>query len=304
MGYLLLSVALFCGAVKGFCGKKMSGRAQSIRQAVLLNLIRMLLCIVFCFGVILLSRQAGELTFTPMVLLISAVSGGSTAFFVVCWLLAVRKSAYMLMDVFLMLGTLVPILSGWVLFEEPVSLRQWGGFLMLVVAALIMCAYQTTIKTRLSFPSVLLLLACSLASGMTSISQKVFIKLVSDTPVSIFNLYTYVFSAVTLGVAFLVLSRKHKGGGEGKEVDEETEGSYSKTTFLYVLVMAAALTAHSYFLTKAALHLDSMYLYPLSQGASLILATLMAAIFFKERLTVKAAVGITLSFFGLLIINL
>ena len=44
-----------------------------------------------------------------VLLLISAVSGISTAVFVVSWLLCIKKSAYMLVAVFQMLGLLIPI---------------------------------------------------------------------------------------------------------------------------------------------------------------------------------------------------
>lgn len=47
MGYLLLSIALFAGTAKGYCGKKMGNLAESFQSAAQLNLIRMLLCIAF-----------------------------------------------------------------------------------------------------------------------------------------------------------------------------------------------------------------------------------------------------------------
>ena len=130
MGYLFLSVSLLSGAVKGFCGKKMGTLAENIQSAVLLNLFRMGLCVLFGIGLLLAADAAADLTPTPMLLGISALSGVSTAAFVVCWLLAVRKSAYMLMDVFLLLGTVIPMALGFALFSEPVSLRQGFGFLL------------------------------------------------------------------------------------------------------------------------------------------------------------------------------
>lgn len=67
--------------------------------------------------------------------------------------------------------------------------------------------------------------------------------------------------------------------------------------------MSVALIANSYFKTKAAAYLDSAQLYPLNQGAALILSTLMASVFFKEKLTVKCVIGIFIAFIGLFIIN-
>ena len=68
--------------------------------------------------------------------------------------------------------------------------------------------------------------------------------------------------------------------------------------------MALMLASHSYFTTLAAGHLDSAVLYPMSQGISLVLATLMATFFFGEKFKLKAGVGIALAFVALMLINL
>ena len=47
-----------------------------------------------------------------------------------------------------------------------------------------------------------------------------------------------------------------------------------------------------------------MQQYPLNYGSSLILASLMASLLFKEKLTVKCVVGMVLTFVGLIVINL
>jgi hypothetical protein len=80
MGYLFLSLALICGATKGFCGKKISGYAENIKSAVFLNLIKMLLCIVFSFVIIVFSADIACFSFDINIILISAMSGIGTAF--------------------------------------------------------------------------------------------------------------------------------------------------------------------------------------------------------------------------------
>lgn len=295
MGYLFLSGALLAGAVKGFCGKMMGGYAKNVCSATLLNLIRMVLCTLMSLAVILVAGDIGSLTASPDVILISAISGVSTSVFVVSWLLAVRKSAYMMIDVFLMLGTLVPIAFGCFAFSEQITLRQCIGFAILLLAVFIMCSYNNTIKVKLSVTSVVLLTVCGLANGITSASQKAFVNTVPDVPVSVFNLYTYGFSAITLLIFFAASSKKNK---------VEFDGVGTRAASLYVLIMAIALTANSYLNTVAAVYIDSTQLYPLSQGAALIISTLMATLFFKEKLSVKAAVGIVLAFVALMIINL
>ena len=58
MVYLFVILAILCLAVKGFCGKKTSIYAEKISYAFLLNLVRMLLCIVVGLIVLLIEAKA------------------------------------------------------------------------------------------------------------------------------------------------------------------------------------------------------------------------------------------------------
>lgn len=298
MGYLFLCISLLAGATKGFCGKKTSGYAANSTSAVLINFIRMAMCVIFSAILMLLMGDIRELTLDSMVILISAVSGISTSLFVVTWLLSVRKNAYMMVDVFLMLGTIVPMSLGYFIFSEKIHARQWIGFAVLLVAAIIMCSYNNSIKIKLTPSAFILLLVCGLSNGITDFSQKWFVKSLPSTPVSVFNLYTYVFAALTLAVCYAIFSKKEK-----VRFDNNAASS-TKLVYVFIAIMSVSLIACSYFKTLAAAYLDSAQLYPLNQGAALTLSTLMAAIFFKEKLNLKCVIGIALSFIGLLIMNL
>lgn len=73
---------------------------------------------------------------------------------------------------------------------------------------------------------------------------------------------------------------------------------------VFILVMAICLFLNSYFKTLAAEHLSSVLLYPLNQGSTLILSSIMSAVLFREKLTAKAILGMLTAFVGLLVINL
>ena len=171
MGYLFLAIALFCGVTKGYCGKKTSGYTSNYRDAIFANIIRMLLCIAIGFVLILAGGDLPKVIPNGKLLLISALSGVSTAVFVVTWLISVKKSAYMMLDIFLMLGVLIPLIASNLLFNEPIKLTQWLGIAVLLVAVVIMCSYNNTIKTKITLPSFLLLLLCGIANGVADFSQ-------------------------------------------------------------------------------------------------------------------------------------
>ena len=110
MGYLFVLIALLCGVVKGFCGKKSSGTLVHSSDAMLVNTVRMIACILIGFAMIAVGGELGSLRVSPEFLLISAVSGIATAAFVVTWLLSVKQGAYMMVDVFLLIGVILPLL--------------------------------------------------------------------------------------------------------------------------------------------------------------------------------------------------
>ena len=296
MGYLFLAISLFAGAAKGYCGKKTSGYVNGYRDAMLANTVRMVLCTLIGVILIIAGGNAGQLKPTPAILAISALSGVTTSVFVVCWLISVKKGAYMMLDVFMMLGVLVPIIAGRFVFGETIKLTQWMGIGVLFIAVMIMCSYNNSIKKKMSISALVLLIVCGVANGLTDFSQKLFVKQLSDVPIAVFNFYTYVFSAAVLVVFLIIFS-----------VREKTQGtavlSGLNHIFGYIAVMSVCLFANSYFKTKAAGFLDSAQLYPLNQGLALMLSSVMSAALFHERLTQKCIIGLVLSFAGLIIIN-
>lgn len=296
MGYLFIALALFAGCTKGYCGKKTSGFVEKSKDAVFISFIRMLLCILIGAILIVAAKDTPYLIPDAKMLPVYLLSGVSTSAFVVIWMLAVRKSAYMLIDIFLMLGVLIPLTLANILFDEPVKPTQWLGIAILIVAVLIMCSYNSGLKGKMSFTSVLLLILTGASNGIADFSQKLFVRTADGVPTSVFNFYTYVFSAVTLLICYIVFR-------QADNKDSKSSTKIPKVMYVYVAIMAACLFANSYFKTVAAYTLDSAKLYPLNQGAALILSSLMSAFLFGEKLTFKAIIGIVLSFIALIIIN-
>lgn len=294
MGYLFLLIALFAGTAKGYCGKKTSGYTNSFRDATLANIIRMMLCIVIGFVLIFITGDLEKLIPSRDMLLISVLSGVSTAIFVVTWLISAKKSAYMMLDIFLMLGVLIPLIASNFFFNEVIKPTQWLGVAVLLVAVGVMCSYNNSIKAKITPTSFVLLIICGIANGIADFSQKLFTKCVPDGSVAVFNFYTYVFAALILFASFAATSKT-------EPTDDKSD---IKKIFGYILIMAFCLFANSYFKTIASRYLSAVLLYPLNQGCSLILSAIMTSVLFKEKITTKAVIGILTAFIGLLIINL
>lgn len=293
MGYLFLLTALISGATKGFCGKKTSGYVNEYKDAMMANAIRMIFCILISLGMIIFNREIDFLHINSTVLLISLLSGAANSAFVVLWLVTVKKGAYMMLDVFCMLGILIPLIGCAVFFGETIYVNHIIGIAILLTAVCIMCSYNNSIKSKITISSLILLLLCGVSNGFSDFSQKWFVKLFDDIPITVFNFYTYLFSAIILSICYFVCCGKSKN----KILPN------IRPIFAYILIMSVCLFLYSYFKTLAAQYLSSAQLYPLSQSGALILSTIMSAVLFHERLNSKCIVGIILSFVALIVIN-
>lgn len=298
-GYLFLGIALLTGAIKGYCGKKSGGGLTHTSDAMLVNATRMLFCILIGLALVTLPHGVQALRVGPSLLAIALLSGVGTAVFTVTWLLSVRKGAYMMVDVFLLLGVMLPMLLCLFLFDEPIRPIQWVGMLLLLIAGYVMCTYNTSLKGRTSPSALLLLTLCALSNGVTDFSQKLFVKTATEGNAAVFHFYTYVFAALILGVCFLILRRREKNAP-----DLQSPGQILRPIWGYVAIMAVCLFLNAYFKTAAAGYLTATQLYPLSQGGSVILSMLMSALLFRERINARCVIGVTLSFGALLMINL
>ncbi len=296
MGYLFLACALMAGLTKGFCGKKTSSFVSEYKDAVFSNMIRMFICIIIGFGFVIVQRGTESLFVDTKTLLISLMSGVFTSLFVVSWLLIVKRGAYMTVDVFLTIGIIIPLALCYVFYGEKVSPVQIAGIGILIVAVCIMCSYNNSVKGKMSASTLGLLLLCGAANGLTDFSQKLYVKETAVPDISVFNFYTYVVSFIVLLIVYM-LAKNKQGISE-----EKTGKSLFKNIWGYILVMSLCLFLNSYFKTQAALHLDSAQLYPLNQGAALILSSFMAAIFFKESINVKSIIGMILTFAAVIMI--
>jgi drug/metabolite transporter (DMT)-like permease len=292
MGYLFLAVSLFAGATKGFCGKTISNDVKTLKGTSYINLLRMTLCIVIGFFVVAAENIRG-LNVDMTSLLIALLSGLSTALFVLSWIFSVRNGAYVMLDVFLMLGVGVTLALCKIFFNDSIALKQYIGLAMLLVAACILCSYSSTIKSRFTVKSFALLIGCGIANGLTDFSQKTYVHLTPDGSVGVFNFYTYIFAALTLLLFFLVSGKIENAPNDGK----------TKKAMLAVAIMSVCLFANSYFKTLAAEFIAPAILYPLSTGAALILSVLMSVLFFKEKATPKCIIGVVLAFAALIIMN-
>ena len=297
MGYIYLAISVLANNIKGYCGKQMSRFSAKLDDTLLICFFRMLMCIGTSAVILAVGGGFFGLEITPKLIAYSAFSGISTAILVAVWLFAANSSGYMMLEVFQMLGVGVTILMSFIFYKEEITVRDVIGFCVLVFAAYLMHA-GTKVKPTLKTLAVVIL--CGFANGMTDFSQKAFTYSGLSTTTAQFQFCSYFFAAITLIILYTAMT-----AGKKKE-EGEANGTVAilKKTWFYVLIMAVCLYGNAYFKTEAATLLSAAKLYPMSQGGTMAIGTLMSAFIFKEKLTLKSYASIAITFIGLLIINL
>ncbi len=284
---------MLAGVTKGFCGKKTSHYANGFCDAALINVIRMLLCILIGFAFVLFNGGSTTLIMSGAMMSFAALAGVTTAIFTVTWLLSVRIGAYMLVDIALMCSVLVPISGSFVFFKEKISWLDILGLILLVGAVIMMCLYNNKTKAKLTVASVILLIVCGFSSGLSDFSQKMYIAN-GGTAVAAFSFYTYMFAFVILLVFYACMTFKKT---------KRKKSLHLRRMLPLIVVMALSMFASSYFQTLAAQSLVSTILYPSARGGALILSAVMSAICFGEKLTRASLLGLLLAFAALIVMN-
>lgn len=296
MGYLYLTLALFAGVAKGFCGKTVSRDMDNFKECIFINMIRMFFCALVGFipAIIEVGFHGLPISLASMPIYLLASISMST--FCIAWMFAYRNEAYMFLSIFTMLGTVITCILDAVIYHTVISFSQWIGIAVILVAVYIMSVYNKGIKGHLSPKGLFILIIGTLGSALADFSQKMYVKQIGQSAKT-FNLYMYLFAFLIILLLFILLHYK-KGEPKisAKLYDPKHIGIYlAISVFLYI---------NSVTKTMAASFLSSAQIYPVLQGANLILSALMAHFMFREKMNLKGLLGIVTAFIGLMILHI
>lgn len=295
MGYIYLSLALFAGLAKGFCGKTISRDMNNFKECVFINLMRMLFSALLGFLLAAAKTGFGGFVITQENFSIYLLASISMSTFCVAWMYAYQNEAYMFLSIFTMLGTLLTCLLDAIFYDASVRLNQCLGMTILLLAVFIMSIYNKGIKGKLTAKGLTILIVGSIGSALADFSQKVYAREIGQTA-EIFNFYMYAFSLVLLVIVYTILRYK--------KAQKTSCLIYDRKHLLIYFIMAFFLYMNSVSKTMAAVFLSSAQIYPVLQGANLILSAVIAHTLFKEKINAKGLAGIALAFIGLMFMHM
>lgn len=293
MGYVLLFIAATASALKSYAGKRSSRYVQRMPEVMLTNALRMLLCLLIGCALALLTGKNG-LAVQRRTLYCALFNAAALASGVAVWIVTARGSAYLLINVFCMMGMLVSLLCSSLFLHDPIRAAQLPGVALLIGASVVMCGHRRGQGAPLTRRSLILLLANTLINGFQDFGQKLFADLNTGDSTAAFSFYCYLFAAAFLLGGYLFVCR----GGE------RFQPRVIHRVFPFTCMMAVTLFINSYARTQAGGLLSAAQLYPVYKGMDTILGVLMSAFLLREKPNARALTGVGMAFAALILIRL
>lgn len=284
--YLLISKFATLGKMIAMkkCGKIASGPENSIR----INLIRSFGCLIISVIVALAGGMSGM---TEIGFLLAVLSGIGSALLLFSWVLAATLAPMSTVEVFCMIGGIVPplILSPILMEAESVTLIQWIGALLLFPAAICFRA-QGEGKSEAKASCIPYVALAAVSNALMVITQKLYASY-EGGGASEFNVVGFAVTLLTLLIIFAVKKlMKPKNNTAVKSTENRTKG-FSLTIIVYISLAIVMLYGANYFSVLSSYYLPSALLFTLSYAIGMPLTVISDILFFGDKIRVRTVVG-------------
>lgn len=291
--YIFLIIILLLRFPQNLFSKKTSGMVNNAQSYFLYGAYSYLLAGLIAFVMLIFGGMSG---FSLPAVGISALGALSLALNLYCNLEALKSGVMVLAALAGSAGLLLPCIAGIFMFDEPMSPLQFVGIALLIFSGRLLIGYSKQQTGSFTPRTMLLLIGSMLSNGSVMLAQKMFSQYLPDTNVSIFSFLTFGL----VGVGMFIGLIPYLGSSEKRSRLKEVP----KQLFLYGTFSSVILLTINQLATIAGRNVPSAVMFPINDGGATIITAITAAIFFKEKLTVRSVCGLILGIGSLIIINL
>ena len=207
-----------------------------------------------------------------------------------CMFLAMQSGTMVITSAFTTAGLIVPCVFGVLLFGETMTAWQWCGVAVFIAASFLLSASAKDQNNKFSGKTVLLLLGTFLANGGTMLCQKALTYINPTGSVTLFSFCSFAVPAVAFALYLMVAA--------SKGITE----TLNRKIYMPIVLLAVALFLINQMVTEATKYVPSAILFTVPNGGNNVIAALLAALFFKEKMTVKSTIGLLLSIVSLVLV--
>lgn len=291
--YIFLIIILLLRVPQNFSSKKTSGLVTNSQSYFLYGTYSYTLAGLIAFVMLLFDGMSG---FSLPAVGISALGAVSLAVSLFCSIEALKSGVMVLAAMAGSAGLLLPCIAGIFMFNEPMKPMQFIGIALLIFSGWLLIGYSKEQTGSFTPRTLLLLIGSMLSNGLVMLAQKMFSKYLPDTSVSIFSFLT--FGLIGIGMFIGLVPSLLSQSGRAKIA------AVPKPVFLYGTISSIILLAINQLATLAGRNVPSAIMFPINDGGATIITAITAAIFFKEKLTVRSVCGLILGIGSLIVINL
>ena len=291
--YIFLIIILLLRVPQNFSSKKTSGLVTNSQSYFLYGTYSYTLAGLIAFVMLLFDGMSG---FSLPAVGISALGAVSLAVSLFCSIEALKSGVMVLAAMAGSAGLLLPCIAGIFMFNEPMKPMQFIGIALLIFSGWLLIGYSKEQTGSFTPRTLLLLIGSMLSNGSVMLAQKMFSKYLPDTSVSIFSFLT--FGLIGIGMFIGLVPSLLSQSGRAKIA------AVPKPVFLYGTISSIILLAINQLATLAGRNVPSAIMFPINDGGATIITAITAAIFFKEKLTVRSVCGLILGIGSLIVINL
>lgn len=291
--YIFLIIILLLRVPQNFSSKKTSGLVTNSQSYFLYGTYSYTLAGLIAFVMLLFDGMSG---FSLPAVGISALGAVSLAVSLFCSIEALKSGVMVLAAMAGSAGLLLPCIAGIFMFNEPMKPMQFIGIALLIFSGWLLIGYSKEQTGSFTPRTLLLLIGSMLSNGSVMLAQKMFSKYLPDTSVSIFSFLT--FGLIGIGMFIGLVPSLLSQSGRAKIA------AVPKHVFLYGTISSIILLAINQLATLAGRNVPSAIMFPINDGGATIITAITAAIFFKEKLTVRSVCGLILGIGSLIVINL
>ena len=289
MGALYILLILFLRVVQNYCSK----RSSQLFPATMIGQIQYMACLfggAFLMGAVPMALDPAAMSLDYITVGAAIATGVSMAAAQLCMLLAMQSGTMVIVTAFSTAGLIVPCVAGMLFMGEQMSVWQWCGVVLFILASWLLGRSAREQNTRFSKKTVLLLIGAMLANGTTMLSQKLLTFLRPDSSAAAFSCLSFAIPAIAFSVTLLAA----KARGKTDLLD--------RRLYLPVFLLAAALFAMNMLVTKATLYVPSAVLFTVPNAGNNVIAAIMAALWVKERITARSLAGLLLSILSVILV--
>ena len=279
MIYLIL--ATICSAALSIIMRLSEGKVKANVSMLAVNYITCFLCAVSFAGInnILPFGTDG----LPWTLGVSSINGffflSGFIFLQTC----VKKNGVVLSTTFIKLGLLVPMVVSVVAFKEIPTVIQLIGFVITILAIILMNFEKDEVAGKFTFSLILLLLTGGMCDTMTKVFEEIGNPVLSDQ--SLF--YTF-FSAFVLATGLSVLRKERPGINE----------------IIYGVLIGVPNYFTARFLLKSLATVPAVIAYPCYSVGTIVIVAFVGIILFKEKLGKRQKAALASILVALVLLNI